>query len=346
MNILIKALLFPFSLIYGAITALRNHLYTIGYKHSFKFQTQVISVGNLNVGGSGKTPTVEYLIRLLKDDYRLATLSRGYGRKSRGFRLASGEDDFRSIGDEPFQYFTKFGDEVTVAVGEDRALAIPEILYHREDTQVILLDDAYQHRSVVPSVNILLTAFQRPFYNDVLLPAGRLRESREGANRAGIILVTKCPISISEAEMKAMTESIRKYSAEDCSVFFTRIRYGQPLSMHTHQPGEGMEGNIMGFSGIANHRLFESHLRDNYEVASYRTFGDHHEYTIKEVRELIEASEGKPMMTTEKDMVKLMHPDFKEILASTQLFYIPIIHEFVRNGTQFDDLIINSIKLK
>jgi len=345
MNFFTKVLLSPFPLIYGGITSLRNHLFDIGYKRSFIFEIPVISVGNLSVGGSGKTPTVEYLIRMLKDRYRLATLSRGYGRRTRGFRLASNEDDFRTIGDEPFQYFYKFGEEVSVAVGEERALAIPEILYHKEETEVILLDDAYQHRTVLPSVNILLTDYNRPFFSDSVLPVGRLRESRKGAKRADIVLVTKCPHTIDEGVMEKIIISIRKYSKTEVPVFFTRVSYGRPTSIHNHQP-QDIGKEVKAFSGIANNHLFKSYLEDTFTLTQFRAFRDHHEYSISEIRKLGETAREMPLLTTEKDMVKLLHPDFIEVLKNAKIFYIPIVHEFIKNGTQFDDLIINSIKHK
>src|SRR5690606_117557 len=158
-----QILLYPLSILYNRATGFRNHLYNIHYKPTFHFETITISVGNLSVGGTGKSPMIEYLIRLLKDRFKVATLSRGYGRRSKGFKIADNHDDATSLGDEPFQFYLKFGKEVTVTVGEERAVAIPEILYNDENTEIILLDDAYQHRTVARDVNILLTTFDRPF---------------------------------------------------------------------------------------------------------------------------------------------------------------------------------------
>jgi tetraacyldisaccharide 4'-kinase len=227
MSFLLRILLFPITIIYWMVTALRNHLFDINYSRSFQFEPHVINIGNLSVGGSGKTPTVEYLIRLLKDKYVLATLSRGYRRTTKGFRLADQNDNYLSIGDEPFQYYSKFGHQVSVAVGEDRALAIPSILLERDNTQVILLDDAYQHRTVKPDLNILLTEFKKPFTSDYVLPSGRLRESRNGARRADIVLVTKCPEYVDASVQERLAQEIRKYSGPEVPVFFTRIRSAQ-----------------------------------------------------------------------------------------------------------------------
>ena len=191
--ILLRILLFPFSWLYYLITQIRNRLYDRGLKPSVKFELPVICVGNLTVGGTGKTPMIEHLIRLLQNRFKVATLSRGYGRATKGIRIAGPSENASTIGDEPFQFYTKFGKRITVAVGEERALAIPTILQECSDTQIILLDDGFQHRKVSPGFSILLTDYHRPFYNDFLLPSGRLRESRWGAERADVIVVTKCP---------------------------------------------------------------------------------------------------------------------------------------------------------
>ena len=169
---ILRVLLFPFAIIYNVITSLRNRLYDQGVKPSIKFELPVIGVGNLTAGGTGKTPLTEYLIRLLARNYKVATLSRGYGRRTKGFRIAQPTDSAATVGDEPFQFFVKFGDRVKVAVGEERALAIASLLQQYPRTEVILLDDAFQHRRVIPSLNILLTDYHRPFYEDLLLPAG------------------------------------------------------------------------------------------------------------------------------------------------------------------------------
>src|SRR6478609_5114611 len=171
----LRFLLLPFALIYDWITRLRNHLYDIDYKHAIEFDRVVISVGNLNVGGSGKTPMIEYLIRLLTPHSTVATLSRGYGRKTRGFRMATTEDSAKTLGDEPFQFYLKFKDQISVTVGEERALAIPEMLMQTPEIDIILLDDAFQHRPVKPTYSILLTEYSRPFFTDFVLPMGTLR---------------------------------------------------------------------------------------------------------------------------------------------------------------------------
>src|SRR4051812_38727618 len=196
---IVRLLLYPFAVLYNLVTRLRNHLYDIGHKPAFQFETPVITIGNLNVGGSGKTPMVEYLVELLKKDFKVATLSRGYRRETKGYRTATDSDTVRHIGDEPMQLFRKFGKDINVIVGEDRVFAIPNILHDFPETNVILLDDALQHRSVRARLSILVTEYSHPFYNDFVLPFGRLREARRGASRSDIVVVTKCVEGISAA---------------------------------------------------------------------------------------------------------------------------------------------------
>ncbi|NJL11929.1 MAG: tetraacyldisaccharide 4'-kinase [Microscillaceae bacterium] len=228
MKLLWRMLMYPLTFLYCTITSIRNYLYDRGYWKSFSFDLPVISVGNLTVGGTGKTPHIEYLIRFLQAQYELSTLSRGYGRKSRGFRLAQPHDNAQSLGDEPFQLYQKFGTRIGVAVGEDRVAAIPHLLQERPQTQIVLLDDAFQHRPIAPQLNILLTDYGRLFYQDFPFPSGRLRESRRGARRADVIIVSKCSASLSEAEKTRIQENIGAYARKDVPVFFTTIAYESP----------------------------------------------------------------------------------------------------------------------
>lgn len=208
----------PFSILYKLVMQFRNHLYDIEYKAVFHFNTKVISVGNLSMGGTGKTPFVEYILRfLIEKGYsnKVATLSRGYGRKTKGFRIANNEDSPKTVGDEPFQIYQKFRNEAVVSVGEDRVLAIPSIIYEHPENEIIVLDDAYQHRSVKPNFSILLTDFSSLFYDDYVLPSGTLRESRKGAKRADVVIVTKCPLDLGKTEQEKIKERIEKYSDKE-----------------------------------------------------------------------------------------------------------------------------------
>lgn len=343
-----KIILYPFSLLYDASTRLRNHLYNIEYKPAFHFETIVISVGNLSVGGTGKTPMIEFLIRLLKGRYKLATLSRGYGRKSKGFKIAASEDNAESIGDEPYQFYSKFQSEILVAVGEERAIAIPEILYNQEDIEVILLDDAYQHRKVERDLNILLTTFERPFFDDLLLPAGRLREAASGAKRADVIVVTKCPREIYEQQKLNYKTRIEKYARPNTPVFFSSIGYEAPQPVFGNK-FLSPKGTGIIVSGLANASDFEAHARNCFAIANHLKFNDHHDYTLKDIQQIkagFEALEqgDKFVLTTEKDMVKFLKPELKSVLEDLPVFYLPITIQILTQQAEFEHLVINSIK--
>lgn len=339
----LRFLLFPFSILYHIITSIRNRLYDSGSRPSARFDVPVISVGNLTVGGTGKTPLTEYLIRLFTKEYDVATLSRGYGRRTRGFRIANPTDSARTVGDEPFQFFVKYGDRVTVTVGEERALAIPSILERYPKTDVILLDDAFQHRQITPSLNILLTDCYRPFYEDFVLPAGRLRESRSGASRADVVVVTKCPEELSDEVMMNMEHVIRKYV--DKPVFFTHIRYGHPVPYSRQD--KVMRENVIALSGISNPKPFLNFVRNNFSIVRELTFGDHHDFIQSDVDKLVRLQKQYPqssILTTEKDKAKLASPEFAGQVNRLSLFYIPIEVRFNKNGQDFDELVLNSVK--
>jgi tetraacyldisaccharide 4'-kinase len=336
---ILRLLLYPFAALYNLATQLRNHLYDIGHKPSFEFDTTVIAVGNLNVGGSGKTPMVEYLIQLLSKDFKVATLSRGYMRDTKGYRLATGADTARQIGDEPLQLFRKFGKEINVVVGEDRAFAIPNILHEFPNTDIILLDDALQHRPVRPRLSILVTDYAHPFYNDFILPLGRLREARTGAKRADIVVVTKCEAGISESEKRSITAEIRRY-AGDKPIFFSTIRYG-----HAQALGDRLSvaNKIILVSGIARAESLKQFCDSSYKVLKHFNFGDHHRYTIEDIKTIANfyrSQRGEvSIVTTEKDMVKLVEPAFIPYLQRLPWFYLPIHHAFIEDGLKFDKLV-------
>jgi tetraacyldisaccharide 4'-kinase len=339
----LRFLLFPFSILYYFITSIRNQLYNSGSKPSARFDIPVISVGNLTVGGTGKTPLTEYLIRLFSKDHDVATLSRGYGRNTKGFRITNPTDSARTVGDEPFQFFVKYGDRVTVAVGEERVLAIPAILERHPKTDVIVLDDAFQHRQVNPSLNILLTDYYRPFYNDFLLPAGRLRESRNGAQRADLVVVTKCPEELSDESFIDIEHAIRRYV--DKPVFFTHIRYGPPVPYSRQE--KVVRDNVIAVSGISNPKPFLNYVRNNFSVVREVTFGDHHDFDqadVDKLERLLKQYPQSSILTTEKDKVKLASPEFAEQVNRLSLFYIPIEVRFNKNGQDFDELVLNCLK--
>lgn len=341
--ILLRILLFPFTGLYYLITQIRNYLYDQGQRPSVKFELPVICVGNLSVGGTGKTPMIEHLIRLLQDNYNVATLSRGYGRATKGIRIADASDDADTLGDEPFQFYTKFKERITVAVGEERALAIPTILQEHADTQIILLDDAFQHRRVKPGFSILLTDYHKPFYNDFLLPAGRLRESRSSAARADVIVVSKCPVEISPDEMIEIERSIRNYAQKP--VFFTNIRYGQPTPFLNTLSAQTQ--HIVLVTGIANSKPLEAYVRQHYTLVKHLAFNDHHKYSERDLDAFITLrnnSSQVSFLTTEKDKVKLDIPAFEKIISGLPFFYLPIEVDFIKDGKDFDEIVLNMVK--
>ncbi len=342
----LRWILAPLAGLYWALTAFRNHLFNIGSKKSLEFTPLLISVGNLSVGGTGKSPMIEYLTEMLRSDYPLAILSRGYRRSTQGVRLASGADSASMLGDEPFQFYRKFGrkdqqNKVIVAVAEERALAIPEILHWHPEVKTILLDDAFQHRTVKADIQLLLTTWQRPFYQDWILPLGLLREGRKGARRASAVVVTKCPSGTGQAVMQQMTGQIQRYAGSDTPVFFTGITYRQPKAVSGTDVA--MPEKVMLISGIANAELFEAHAKKQFKVTAHIRWGDHHRYTESDRRRVqarMQESHAEAVLTTEKDMVKLLASAW----ADLPLYYLPIGIHFLRQEAEFQQFIVDQIR--
>jgi len=343
---LLRIILTPFTPVYSLIIKLKNHLFNIGYSRSFKFEIPVIVIGNLSIGGSGKTPVVEYLIELLKSRYTLATLSRGYKRGSRGFRIAEDTDDAGSIGDEPYQIFRKYGQEIVVAVGEDRADAIPKILFERPKTQLILMDDGYQHRSVTPYFSILTTPYSSLFTSDHLLPVGNLREHRREARRADYVIVTKCSPNISAIEMEDVTGQINLYNSR-VQVFFSTISYMNPVALDKSFSTLDIVAVVV-ISGIGDSEAFEVFVSTKWKVVLKKSFPDHESYTVRRLEDVARLfrnfdQRNTAIITTEKDAVKLITPEAKEILRGIPIFYVPIFFEFINNGAEFDQSIVRRL---
>lgn len=326
---LLNILLLPFSFAYGLITFIRNKLYDLGLLKEHLFDKPIIiSVGNLSVGGTGKSPHIEYLIRLLKDKYTVATLSRGYGRKTSGFLLVKESHDASEVGDEPLQFKSRHP-EISVAVDESRARGIRELQKRFPELEVVLLDDAFQHRSVKPNLSVLLTDYNRLFYNDKMLPSGRLREYRSGYKRADILIVTKCPSTISPIEKETIVKEIKPKSYQ--KIFFSHINYGefQPIKNSLRTPIINKEYTSFLFTGIANPSLLEAYLQDHFLNVVPLTFPDHHQFSPKDIKKLQETfksvpSDKKIIITTEKDTMRLKAPLLKELTKELPLFYIPI----------------------
>ena len=336
MNFLRK-ILFPFAVLYGFITSIRNFLFDYGILKSYSFPIPVIAVGNLSVGGTGKTPQIEYLIRLLSNKYKIATLSRGYKRKSEGFILANATSNAEILGDEPFQFYKKFPN-IQVAVDANRKNGIEQLLSQSNKPDVILLDDAFQHRKVKAGFYILLTAYNDLFINDFMLPTGNLRESRSGAKRADMIIVTKCPRDISELAQNKIKKSLLRENEKQAEVFFTFIDYDDKIYSHnkTLNVNEVKTVDKLLLAGIAKPESFFAYLQsENDECLMYP---DHHHFSEKEIVEIKEKAKNKIIITTEKDFVRL-----NEKLSNDSLFYLPIKSSFVNNSTDFDKQIINYV---
>lgn len=315
-KIIANTILAPFALLYGAGVSLRDFFYRKNLLKGYKFNVPVISVGNLSVGGAGKTPHIEYLIRLLKDFLNVTVLSRGYKRKTSGYLEILPSHNALDAGDEPLQFKRKFGDDIMVTVSESRAFGIPEIMATRPDTQTILLDDAFQHRSVEPGLNILLTEYGNPFFNDYLLPVGRLREWRSAYQRADIIIVSKCPTELSEAERDEWLEKIKPFPHQ--KVFFSYYAYGKPYYIFNPRYTLNLEEDldVVLISAIANTEYLEEYLEEKTDLIKNLDYEDHHYFTEFDVSRLHKIfthmpRKKKAIITTEKDAMRLeLHRDF------------------------------------
>ena len=291
--IILRYLLFPFSILYGLITAIRNFLFDKGILKSYSFDIPIIAVGNLSVGGTGKTPQIEYLIRLLSPNYKMATLSRGYKRKSEGFVLANEHSTAEILGDEPFQIHQKFP-EIKVAVDANRKNGIEQLLNLEDKPDVILLDDAFQHRKVKAGFYILLTAYDDLFCDDYMLPTGNLRESRNGANRADVIIVTKCAKDLSEIAQ----ENIRRKIGLKTPLFFSYIDYDDKVynELESKNVEEIKQEAKLLLAGIAKPEPFFGYLQA--EKDETLVYSDHHFFTEKDLIEIQNKANNKLIITT------------------------------------------------
>lgn len=327
-----RVLLLPFSLLYGFAIIVRNLLYNKKILRTAQFNLPIICIGNLVVGGTGKSPMVEYLIKLLHDKYLVATISRGYKRKTKGYALAGEQTTALEIGDEPMQFHTKFPD-IAVAVGEERVVAVPQLLHDKPETQVIILDDAFQHRAIRAGLNILLTEYSNLFTHDFFFPTGDLRDQKISAKRAEIIVITKCPANFSAEEKNKMQAQLEKYKAKH--IFFTSIQYKTPYHIITKDKNPFVPNEeVLLVYGIANPQPLKEYISEKtvtYEELSYR---DHHIFSIDDLKDIGRKFEkiktaNKIILTTEKDAVRLMK--FKDQLAEMPLYVLPVQHKFLFN---------------
>jgi len=313
---ILRYLLFPIVPIYYVVTLLRNKLYDLGIKKEVSYPFPIICVGNLSVGGTGKTPMVEYLVNLLKEENHLATLSRGYKRKTKGFVLADEGATAESMGDEPFQFYHKFKDQLLVAVDADRQNGIKRLMALVVPPNVVVLDDAFQHRKVKAGLNIMLTTFDKPYFKDMVLPTGDLREPKSGAKRANIIVVTKCPeqldVSIKERYLKQINRQANQH------VFFSSITYADTVRAANNKILKLDElYNFTLVTGIANASPLVKFLKEKNLSFEHLNFKDHHDFSQNDIEKL---KEKELLITTEKDFMRLKQ---YEVLQD-KLFYLPI----------------------
>lgn len=338
---LLRFLLFPFAILYDVITKIRNLFFDINVLKSTKFKVPVICVGNLSVGGTGKSPQIEFLIRLLKDDYKIAVLSRGYKRKTEGFQLINDTHSAADVGDEPLQFYTKFKNDASIAVDADRTNGIQNLLKNDAGLQVVLLDDAYQHQKVRASTSILLTKYNDLYVDDFILPTGNLREARSGADRAKIIIVTKCPENLSEEKQQEIKERLKLKKHQ--KLFFTTISYDEKL--------KGSDANltisdlknkeVLLVTGIANPTSLLQFLSEEKIKYTHLKYPDHYNFTSNDIEKIKTdfnklSANNKIIVTTEKDYMRLQD-QLKKVC------YISIKNTFIKDEKLFTDFIINEI---
>lgn len=341
-----RILLLPFALVYWLAIGIRNWLYDKNILRSSSFGLPLICVGNLSVGGTGKTPMIEYLVRLLKDRFKIATLSRGYKRKTRGYALADEYTTALEIGDEPMQFHIKFPG-LPVAVGEERLHAIPQLLHDRPGLEAILLDDAFQHRAIRAGLNILLTDYNNLYTRDFYLPAGDLRDLKSSSKRAQVIIVSKCDPAMTMDERNKIIKELKPRKQQE--IFFTTIKYDSVY----HLTGAehfylGQDIEVLLVTGIANPRPLKIFLEENSSSYSMLQYPDHHIFTIDDFREIRKKfgqmeSEQKIILTTEKDAVRLVK--FRSELNGLPIYVLPVRHDFLFGDEQkFNEFVIGFIR--
>ena len=331
----LRKILFPFSILYGIVTAIRNFLFDIDFFKSYSFDVPTIVVGNLSVGGTGKSPQIEYLIRLLSPQCKVATLSRGYKRKTAGFVLADDSATASSIGDEPYQFYSKFK-TIQVAVDANRKNGIETLLAQKSKPEILLLDDAYQHRKVKAGLYILLTTYNELYCDDYMLPTGNLRESRSGAKRAKIVIVTKCPQDLAIVEQVKIRAKLNLN--ENQELYFSYIDYDNSVFSEHAAISRKL---IMGepkvlIAGIAKPDSFFNFLKQKGDLCL--PFPDHHDFTDTDIEAIKVKAGNKRIISTEKDYVRL-----KGSLPSEQLFHLPIQSSFINGGAKFNKTIYDYV---
>lgn len=342
-----KKLLLPIALLYHIILKIRHKLYDWHFLTSLRIEKPIIGVGNLNLGGTGKTPTVEYLAKLLKAHYSVAILSRGYGRKGKGFKLADSQCTYKDLGDEPMQYFMKFPD-IQVAVDADRLEGARKLFLSKNAPDVILLDDAFQHRRIRAGLEILLTDYQRLYVDDHLFPAGTLRDLKSAAHRAHIIVVSKSPARLSEAEKQQIIRELKPEAHQ--KVFFSYLEYQKPKPLNSIAQNYSFEeaDSALVFSGIANGKPFVEEMEKHFSKVISLSFGDHHAYSQTDIQAILKRyaeldDERKIIVTTEKDAARLAKSPYLCQFEKTPLYALPIGVRF-HNEDKLNEEILNYVR--
>lgn len=343
----IRLLLLPLSWFYWLAVKVRNWLFDARIAKSFEFDIPTICVGNLSVGGTGKTPHTDYLISLLKSNYQTALLSRGYGRKTKGFRIVESGSTAGEVGDEPLQLKLKHT-EVTCAVHEDRVIGVVELLAVQPELEVVVLDDAFQHRWIKSGLNILMIDYNRPVFTDFFLPAGNLRDSISELKRANIVVVSKCPENFTAKEQQRFIRKIKLNNTQQ--IYFTTYKYGAPKAIH-HGANElvpDLTQPVVALAGIANPKAFFEQVDSQFKTILKKAYADHHNFTVKEILSIFEATSKKvgngfAVITTEKDAARIRTiPLAAEVMQ--KFYYLPIEVHFLNNdGNRFNRQILNYV---
>ncbi|PLK43090.1 tetraacyldisaccharide 4'-kinase [Emticicia sp. TH156] len=338
---LLQILLFPFSVIMACIIGVRNWLYDKQILNSTRPDVFTINVGNLNLGGTGKTPHVEYLVQLLADKHKLSILSRGYKRATKGYVMADENATASTIGDEPMQYYLKFSHKIRVVVCEDRVTGVNQIQHQWPDNELVILDDAFQHRKIAAHLNLLLCDYNRPFFKDFMVPTGLLRDIRQSARRADAVIVTKCPDNIRQKTKKDIINGIAKYAGADKPVFFSGIRY-KAVASYAGKSVFNAQVPITLVTAIAKPEVLVKHLKQHgFVIEQTFEYPDHFAFSGKEISKIIDHSRPRQVVTTEKDMVKI-----KPLLSGQELdrfFYVPI-EVVISDADTFNELILAKVK--
>lgn len=336
----LKYLLTPISWLYGCVTSVRNWMFDHHILPQEEFKIPIVSIGNLTVGGTGKTPHTEFIVGLLAMDYNIAVLSRGYKRKTKGFLIANSNSTPDSIGDEPLQMYQKFGTRVKVAVCESRRKGIKELIKQFPDISLIVLDDAFQHRYVLPKVSVLLMDYTRPIYEDKMLPLGRLRESAHQVNRADMVIVTKCPPNLNPLDFRLVSNNLDLMKFQ--KLYFSKYVYGGLLPVFPDDnPYEVSLSELTGsdsamiITGIANPRGFVRHFKSYPFKKKIYHFSDHHDFTREDIENIenkfnILPGQHKIILTTEKDAVRLAYNPYFPTKLKRVTYFIPIAVNMVQ----------------